>query len=158
VNHHKKTLGAENSIAIVALVLLYGGPVFGQEPTRRTLHYAATGKLKPAELPVTSNLRTSGPLTKSLPFISHGTTVATHEALSAAEQMAEEADGQDPGSLVDIGQRNNTLGCSNRLGSDDGNTRVNQDCTFRRRTEKKIVFNPANPRNLLAGANDSRVG
>jgi hypothetical protein len=143
--------------AIAALVLLYGGPAFGQEPTRRTLHDAATGKLKPAELPVNFN-RTGGPLTKRLPFISHGTMVAAHEALSAAEMRAEGADGQDAGSFADIGQGNNTVGCSDRLGSHDNNIRVNQDCTFRRQAEEKIVFNPANPRNLLAGANDSRVG
>lgn len=146
------------AFAIVALVLLYGGLAFGQEPTRRTLHDAATGKLKPAELPVTSNLRTSGPLTKKLPFISNGTIVAAHEALSAAEIRAEGVDGQDAGSFADIGQGNNTLGCGDRLGSHDNNIRVNQDCTFRRQAEEKIVFNPANPRNLLAGANDSRVG
>ncbi len=146
------------AFAIVVLVLVYGGPGFSQEPTRRTLHDAATGKLKPAELPVTFNLRTGGPLTKRLPFISHGTMVAAQEALSAAELRAEEADGQDPSSIVDIGQVNNTLGCSDRLESQDNNTRVNQDCTFRRQAEEKIVFNPANPRNLLAGANDSRVG
>jgi hypothetical protein len=147
------------TFAIVVLVLLYSGPAFGQEPPRRTLHDAAMGKLKPAQLPVTSNLRTSAPLTKRLPFISNGTMVAAHEALTAAEMRAEGADGQDPGSFVDIGQANVTLGCSDRLGSNDhNNTRVNQDCTFRRQAEEKIVFNPANPRNLLAGANDSRVG
>ncbi len=149
----------KTAFAIAPLVLLlYGGSAFGQEPTRRTLHDAATGKLKPEHLPVTLNLLTSGPVTKRLPFISHGTIVAAHEALSAAEMRAEEADGQDPGSFVDIGQANGTLGCRDRLGSDDGNTRVNQDCTFRRQAEEKIVFNPSNPRNLLAGANDSRVG
>ena len=40
----------------------------------------------------------------------------------------------------------------------DGNTRVNQDCTFRRQAEEEIVYNPADPRNLVAGQNDSRVG
>jgi hypothetical protein len=36
--------------------------------------------------------------------------------------------------------------------------RVNQDCTYRRQAEEKIVYNPSNPTNLLAGQNDSRVG
>ena len=36
--------------------------------------------------------------------------------------------------------------------------RVNQDCTYRRQAEEKIVYNPANPNNLIAGQNDSRVG
>jgi len=35
---------------------------------------------------------------------------------------------------------------------------VNQDCTFRRQAEESIIYNPANPSNLIAGQNDSRVG
>src|SRR5262249_39174152 len=39
-----------------------------------------------------------------------------------------------------------------------GNVRVNQDCTFRRQAEEDITYNPADPNNLVAGQNDSRVG
>lgn len=49
-----------------------------------------------------------------------------------------------------------TLGCGQR--NSDGNVRVNQDCTFRRQAEEIIKFNPADPSNLIAGQNDSRVG
>jgi hypothetical protein len=35
---------------------------------------------------------------------------------------------------------------------------VNQDCTYRRQAEEEITFNPADPNNLAAGQNDSRLG
>lgn len=38
------------------------------------------------------------------------------------------------------------------------NTRVNQDCSYRRQAEETIAINPTNRRNLIAGQNDSRVG
>jgi hypothetical protein len=49
-----------------------------------------------------------------------------------------------------------TLGCGAR--NRDGNVRVNQDCTFRRQAEEVIKFNPADPSNLIAAQNDSRIG
>lgn len=57
---------------------------------------------------------------------------------------------------------NATSGCSNvytsnaRNGVD--NVRVNQDCSLRRQAEEVIAVNPTNPRNLIAGQNDSRIG
>lgn len=155
----KKFWALTTALALSTLILVCGGPAFGQEPPRRTLHDAATGKLKPAELPRIFNLRTNAPLTKKVPFISNGTIVAAREALEDAERGP-----RDPAlkfaasSVVNIGQSDQTLGCSERLGTHDGNTRVNQDCSFRRQAEEKIIFNPANHKNLLAGANDSRVG
>jgi hypothetical protein len=38
------------------------------------------------------------------------------------------------------------------------NTRVNQDWSLRRQAEGVIAVNPTNPKNLIAGANDSRIG
>jgi hypothetical protein len=55
---------------------------------------------------------------------------------------------------ADIGP--NTLGCSRR--DSKGNTRVNQDCTFRRQAEEEVVYSPSDPKTLMAGQNDSRVG
>jgi hypothetical protein len=49
-----------------------------------------------------------------------------------------------------------TLGCGQR--NSDGNVRVNQDCTYRRQAEEIIRSNPADPKNLIAGQNDSRIG
>jgi hypothetical protein len=55
-----------------------------------------------------------------------------------------------------------TLGCQNGFnggGVDGGrNIRVNQDCSLRRQAEEVIAVNPNNPRNLIAGQNDSRIG
>jgi hypothetical protein len=38
------------------------------------------------------------------------------------------------------------------------NTRVNQDCSFRRQAEETIQLNPLDERNMVAGQNDSRIG
>src|SRR5205823_7195157 len=50
-----------------------------------------------------------------------------------------------------------SLGCASR-DKGKGNKRVNQDCSFRRQAEESIAYNPANPVQLSAGQNDSRVG
>jgi hypothetical protein len=150
-----KRLCLLGTILVCMLGLLSAGPAYGQEPPRKTLRDAATGKLKAAELPVTFNLLTNAPLRKKMPFISNGTILAAQQALEAAEENKEDGDSND---FANIGQRTDTLGCSGRLGGQDGNTRVNQDCTHRRQAEEKIIFNPANHNNLLAGQNDSRVG
>jgi len=55
-----------------------------------------------------------------------------------------------------LGAAAKSLGCSTR--NADGSVRVNQDCTFRRQAEEGIAVNPANPSNLIAGQNDSRIG
>ncbi len=52
-----------------------------------------------------------------------------------------------------------TEGCQNvfhRRGKT--NTRVNQDCSFRRQAEEAIQINPLDERNMVAGQNDSRIG
>ncbi len=54
-----------------------------------------------------------------------------------------------------------TEGCQNTFVGASGtflNIRVNQDCSLRRQAEEVIVINPTDNRNLIAGANDSRVG
>ena len=48
------------------------------------------------------------------------------------------------------------LGCANR--GSLTNPRLNQDCTLRRQAEEQIVVNPAEPTNIVAGQNDSRIG
>jgi hypothetical protein len=159
-NHKMKKLCAlQTALTVFALANVWSGPAFGQEATRKTLHDAATGKLKPAEIPVTYNGVTNAPLTKKMPFISNGTIVAAQEAIRGEEGSAGNAAQMfDISSAISTGQTNQTVGCSDRLGSHEGNVRVNQDCTYRRQAEEKIIFNPANHNNLLGGANDSRVG
>lgn len=78
-------------------------------------------------------------------------------------QVGADSGGADKNAL---GVAPKTLGCSQRDGSGGasnngdtkGNVRVNQDCTFRRQAEEIIKFNPADPNNLIAGQNDSRIG
>src|SRR6202011_1002700 len=74
-----------------------------------------------------------------------------------AENGSEEKPRENGNALSAVaGQSGNTIGCSDRTSK--GNVRVNQDCTYRRQAEEKIVYNPADPDNLVAGQNDSRVG
>jgi hypothetical protein len=57
--------------------------------------------------------------------------------------------------------RAKTQGCQNVFagGSLGGrNIRVNQDCSRRRQAEEVVVVNPTDPKNLVAGQNDSRIG
>jgi hypothetical protein len=52
-----------------------------------------------------------------------------------------------------------TVGCPNVFKAGDRtNVRVNQDCSLRRQAEEVVAINPNNPRNLVAGQNDSRIG
>jgi len=52
-----------------------------------------------------------------------------------------------------------TQGCQNVFhGHGQKNTRVNQDCSFRRQAEETIQLNPLNEKNIIAGQNDSRIG
>ncbi|OLE24058.1 MAG: hypothetical protein AUG49_14330, partial [Catenulispora sp. 13_1_20CM_3_70_7] len=73
--------------------------------------------------------------------------VAADAASGADFGLSGDATGSGPGAL----------GCASR-DKGKGNKRVNQDCTFRRQAEESIAFNPANPVQLNAGQNDSRVG
>jgi hypothetical protein len=74
----------------------------------------------------------------------------------AAPGSEPRASGNGGGAGNALGAAAKSLGCSVR--NADGNVRVNQDCTFRRQAEEGIAVNPANPSNLIAGQNDSRIG
>ncbi|MBI5300943.1 MAG: exo-alpha-sialidase [Chloroflexi bacterium] len=93
--------------------------------------------------------------------ISSGTMYAVLEASGelakrAAEAKAQGHDDKRPKNLSSSG----TQGCQNVFKGPDGllNIRVNQDCSLRRQAEEVIAINPTNPRNLIAGQNDSRIG
>jgi hypothetical protein len=61
-----------------------------------------------------------------------------------------------PGSSVGT---THTNGCSNAFtGGGIRNVRVNQDCSLRRQAEEVVAVDPANPKHLIAGQNDSRLG
>ena len=100
-------------------------------------------------------------LPRTLPFLSAGTIAAAQHApgVSAGDERLEGADAAGTGQDLpapDLGVAPGSFGCSGR--DSNGNTRVNQDCTFRRQAEETIAFNPLDANNLLAGQNDSRVG
>jgi hypothetical protein len=136
----------------------------GGNPLKR----AAKGELKAATLTTTSP--NGATATRTMPFFSDQTLEAAEEALCNEEaipncdERTEAADavgtgvdiGADAGSTTGSGP--GTLGCGKRSKGGGGNTRVNQDCSFRRQAEEDITYNPLEPNNLLAGQNDSRVG
>jgi len=101
------------------------------------------GKLKPAVIHLKNGQ------VKRLPFLSGGilSTIQARATVSSASATR---------SATGVGASVNSLGCSDRAGRRD--VRVNQDCTYRRQAETNIAYNPTDPRNLVAGVNDSIVG
>jgi hypothetical protein len=127
------------------------------ETSKHVLQDAAAGTIKPAKITV-QPAPNAAPITKTMPFFSSGPLMAAAAALRLGADRGTEAIGDEGANALSSegGQVRNTIGCSNR--TSNGNVRVNQDCTYRRQAEEKIVYNPANPNNLIAGQNDSRVG
>lgn len=164
----KRLAGALGALMlIVVAVFAFGGPATGSDSDPAIAKNAANGKLKPGKL------RKPGPggvgtIVVTMPFLSNGTIAAAQEAngVSKAKSRLRAADGA--GGVLSVsgggsgasatGVGKHSLGCGGRDGKGKGNVRVNQDCTFRRQAETDIAYNPADPNNLLAGQNDSRVG
>src|SRR5258708_29676253 len=100
-------------IAAAALALLCAGPAFAQNQTRRVLHDAAMGKLRPARLPVSIVAPGNWPESKRVPFISPGTLVAAEQALKATSERGEGADLDSKDSAaLDSARPKGTLGSS----------------------------------------------
>jgi hypothetical protein len=150
------------------LVLVVGGPATGSaDKNAGVLARAGVGDVHPGKITVKQNGRT---VTKTLPFISGAALVAEDQALCEergvpnCDERAEAADATGDPSLDTAGTVSATtigahsLGCGRRNANRGTNTRVNQDCTFRRQAEEEMVYNPTDPNNLIAGQNDSRVG
>jgi hypothetical protein len=131
--------------AVLVLVTASGPSTAGG--SQFILRDAALGQIEPGTVTVAG----SG-VKKTLPFISDGTLVAAQNALGRPQGDEYKA-GDGAGSGMGFAP---AIGCGRR--NPDGNVRVNQDCTFRRQAEEDIAYNPADPSNLLAGNNDSRVG
>jgi hypothetical protein len=134
-------------------------PLFGQtQPNHTPLRDAALGTLRPAQIKMPNGAM------KTMPFFSAAIVDAAKHALDtpSSQDIRNEESDASAGAALNIGDiqtGKGTIGCSERDSSPRlGNTRVNQDCTFRRQAEEKIVYNPSRPDNLLAGQNDSRVG
>ena len=151
---------------LLTLLMVLSIHTFGAAQGQRqgpVIRGAAEGRIRRAQIVTTSS--TGTPVVRQLPFISNATIVAVQQALgvSAGDERLEAADAAGADISLDSSAGGATgagpghsLGCSSRRSS--GNTRVNQDCTFRRQAEEEIVYNPADPNTLVAGQNDSRVG
>jgi hypothetical protein len=101
---------------------------------------------------------------KEMP-VSSGVMYALYDATGVLDQRAEQFGRTSAGraAMRRAGghgiSRNKTAGCQNVFhGHGQKNTRVNQDCSFRRQAEETIQLNPLNERNFIAGQNDSRIG
>src|SRR5919197_2573814 len=154
------------TLGLVAFLLLATSSATAATITDPPLLAAAKGTLKPAQITVNG-------VTKTMPFFSDGAVETAAEALDNGDRK-EAADAvSNPNTSADTmpSVTNNQLGlaplswgCAKRdtntssTTGGSGDQRANQDCTFRRQAEEDIVFNPADPSNLLAGQNDNRAG
>jgi hypothetical protein len=128
------------------------------------LKAAATGELRrpTIRIQVTRN-GTTTTIARALPSISGAAIVTEQQALCPGkivpncDERSQAADAGASGNFgLDNGSSPGTLGCSQR--DSQANARVNQDCTYRRQAEENITYSVADPNNLVAGQNDSRVG
>ncbi len=103
----------------------------------------ATGEIKPTKLD------------RKLPSISGGLLQTALEASGYYDKLASKNAPAGP-----LAPAKATQGCQNVFGAATSvpNFRVNQDCSFRRQAEEAIAVNPTDPKNLVAGQNDSRIG
>ena len=94
---------------------------------------------------------------KEMP-VSSGVMYALYERAGILAQRAAQNPGAGPRHGGGI-SRPKTEGCQNEFhGHGMTNTRVNQDCSFRRQAEETIQINPRDEDNMIAGQNDSRIG
>jgi hypothetical protein len=156
--------------AVTVAVLAVGGSATGGAKKLSALQRFAQGQVNPGHIKVKGPH--GGTVDKTLPFLSGATLTAQQAALCTqsgapnCDERAAAADatgdpvldgGNGAGSTATGVGVAHTLGCGSRNSSHD-NVRVNQDCTYRRQAEEEQVYNPADPTNLIAGQNDSRVG
>ena len=143
---------------VLVLLALGGGNAASGQELGHIAKRAAQGTLRPAKMVLHENGRT---VVKTMPFLSDSTVQTVQDAMkvSAGDERLEGADASPDianSDFSDIGGGKQTLGCAKR--ESNGNTRVNQDCSFRRQAEEDITYNPADPKNIIGGQNDSRVG
>lgn len=114
----------------------------------------AKGTLPGAQIETPEGVRelpgiSSGTLAAATPFRDPETDFDTNDV---------RADNSTDPAGPKAGTTTRTVGCGSRNAGGEQNVRVNQDCTFRRQAEELIKVNPADPSNLVAGQNDSRIG
>ncbi len=89
--------------------------------------------------------------------VSGGVVNAALDFSGALDQRAEQTPGR--GKHKSGGHGRTTQGCHNTFGNGSrANVRVNQDCSLRRQAEEVVAVDPNDPKHLIAGQNDSRVG
>jgi hypothetical protein len=146
------------ALASAAAVVSTGGAASVLGEPIAVARDAVSGKLRPETIPVQVTQKgVTQTVNRPVPFISDSTFESIQEALriNAADDRVESADPTDE-ELIGA-TPNSANGCGAR-NSAAVNTRVNQDCTFRRQAEEENSFNPTAPLNLISGQNDSRVG
>ena len=160
-------LVAALAVVAAALAFGFGGPA-AVERRQRKLDRACREGRDQAREARRSSLPNGGTASRSLPFVSDsGLVIARAVALRPTTWMPNcdertEAGRHRQRRPVGRHRRPRARLAHARLRAATvtrtGNTRVNQDCTYRRQAEEEIVYNPADPSNLVAGQNDSRVG
>jgi hypothetical protein len=92
-----------------------------------------------------------------VPSLSGGVVVSATEMLNDSASIAVSSSSM---SSLSPGFTQTSSGCANSYSGADAptNVRANQDCGLRRQAEEQVAVNPADPRNVVVGQNDSRVG
>jgi hypothetical protein len=145
------------SVTVFAIGIA-GGTAVGGTNAIFVARDVASGKLLPQSIPINvTNRGVTTTVNRPVPFLSNGTIASIQEQLhiNSANDRIDNADPSDTELIGATPSSANGCGARNSAGI---NTRVNQDCTFRRQAEEENSFNPADPSNILAGQNDSRVG
>jgi hypothetical protein len=143
-NHRVTKVRWLGILAIITLVLqliAWPGSATAQDSV---IKQAAQGRLRQVQLQL------PGGISRPAPSFSGG-VIATAQAMLGLSRAPSNPGGPDRAGISD-----DTLGCSNRTRGHD--TRVNQDCTYEFQAEELIKANPLNPRQLIAGQNDGRIG
>lgn len=134
-------LSALGVVGAVGISIVAQAPSSSAKPS--VSERVAAGTLRPAYLTVQGGV-------KRLPFLSPGRVETILNRSSAGSAAAARTAPTSPGIAV------GSAGCADR--NHNRNVRVNQDCTYRRQAETDIAVNPNDPRNLVAGMNDSLTG
>ncbi len=140
-------------LAALALAALITGLVVSAPITASAkdnlIKRAVKGQLRAPIIKVANKVGASATSasSKRAPFFSAG-------MLNSAQQALDHNDSRSGAGSPPVSP--SSLGCGQR--NPDGNVRVNQDCGFRRQAEEVIAVNPIDPKNLIAGQNDSRIG
>jgi hypothetical protein len=148
----RRTVTLLGALSIAAGALTATAPVLPVAAKDSILKQVAKGEFKTPIVQTKEGARKLPALSGSLVEAATSAFQAQGSAARAQAQAQSRADGAGSG----LAASPTTLGCGQR--NTNGNVRVNQDCTFRRQAEESITFNPADPNNLIAGQNDSRIG